>query len=524
MIAICLYGSRVCGYAREDSDYDVLLILESYANRLRYNYRRLNGVYAAILAVDRQLIETDVKRGQLGDFVAGRLLSPYIPLKNPDYLQRLEVDVKRRVAEEEIRELIIEYGELARGLVVKPAYVALARMRKRARVYPPIAYSYANMLREDLRERNMGAILRGYECALENLAEEGIVALSGDSVTVRDPYVDCVLSKRALEKVVSVVELSRRALYSYVTHGRAGRISLEIMAKEVSSKLRRELRAMPSHSELEDPKNHLFLKTASGLVNLSERASIIEAVKKLSGGERVTISPLAGALNEVYMVKANAEPLVAKRFTDWFTFKWLYLNLAALGTRAFQLSGRERLANEYGTNRILAENNIPVPAILYVNPEDRLLIERYVEGKNILDHVRHAFNAERLSNEQRDVALDLGKAVARIHALNVSIGDCKPENFIRGIDGTIYTLDLEQGAKMGDTAWDVAEFLYFSGHYTRRVTAGIHQFVSEFMRGYCELGKAEVLKKAASLGYSKAFLVWTPMPVIRQISELLRKA
>jgi predicted nucleotidyltransferase len=38
VVSICLYGSRVAGYAKPDSDYDVLIVLEDYKPTVRYRY------------------------------------------------------------------------------------------------------------------------------------------------------------------------------------------------------------------------------------------------------------------------------------------------------------------------------------------------------------------------------------------------------------------------------------------------------------------------------------------------------
>ena len=47
--AICLYGSRASGYAREDSDYDILLILAEYPNGVKYSYEKVDDNQLAIL-------------------------------------------------------------------------------------------------------------------------------------------------------------------------------------------------------------------------------------------------------------------------------------------------------------------------------------------------------------------------------------------------------------------------------------------------------------------------------------------
>ncbi|MEM3653991.1 MAG: nucleotidyltransferase domain-containing protein, partial [Candidatus Bathyarchaeia archaeon] len=162
VIASCIYGSRICGYAREDSDYDVLLIIEDYPDSLRYHTRKLNGIFASILAIDKDIFEIDVKKGGLGEFISGRLLTPYLPIFNENFLQAMEKENKKRVIKEEIEDLIIEFGESTRGLIIEPKYFILSRMRKRAKVYPPIKYSYLNLLREDIKEKNLERIMDGF--------------------------------------------------------------------------------------------------------------------------------------------------------------------------------------------------------------------------------------------------------------------------------------------------------------------------------------------------------------------------
>jgi len=93
-------------------------------------------------------------------------------------------------------------------------------------------------------------------------------------------------------------------------------------------------------------------------------------------------------------------------------------------------------------------------------------------------------------------------------------------------DDEIYTLDLEQGGKKGDYAWDVAELLYYSGHYSRKPipSRGLQELMSGFINGYSKHGATSELKKAAGVRYVKVFSVWTPPPVLLEISRMLRDA
>ena len=518
IVSACLYGSRVCGYARPESDYDVLLVLENYFEGLRYHFRKVDAAYVTILAVDKELFELDAKKGGLGEFLADRLLFPYVPILSPDYLIRVEQEIKSRVIGEELRDLVVEYGELSRGLIIKPEYLALARMRKRARVYPPIRYSYVNTLREDLKQQNLPKILEGYNLALHDFIESGMVKIDDGNIMLQNNYIDKLLSKKTMEKAVNVVELSRKALYSILS------INVETVARELSLMLKRELQMALTVQEPEDPKNHLFLKTDRGLVNLNEKASMVEVASKLRPGATITIAPLAGVLNEVCLVTAGEEKLVAKKFTDWHGFKWFTLSLVTLGTKFFAIAGKTRLANEYGMNRFLAESNVPVPSVVHVSLPNLLLFERYVDGRPVTDFVRESFGVNSLTPNQKQIALEVGKTLAKIHGLDVGMGDTKPENFVLSSDGEVYAVDLEQAKKRGDRAWDVAEFLFYAGHYGVAMTGGFLQFAQNFVEGYREVGDSEVLRKAGGLPYARVFSIWTPATVIYGLSEILKTA
>lgn len=523
IVAIGVYGSRVCGYARKDSDYDVLLILDGYDEGARYYYKNMQNTQFAILVVDKKAIEIDARKGKLGDFIVGRLTSPYIPLLNTNYLRKIELETKRRFVKEDLEDLIIEYGELARGLVIKPEYLVLARMKKRVRSYSPLKFSYIKMLNAELREKNMYSILNGYVEVLNDLANSKFIKFDGENIILENLYIDNILTSRIKRKVVNLVKVSEKTIYAYITHGKAGRVKLDIMAKELASKIKRELTISFEKKELEDPKKYLFLKTKGGLINLNEKKSITEVMHKIIGNERVTIIPLGGALNEVYIAEVGKDKLVIKKFTDWFNLKWFVLNIAAYGTKVFTLSGRTRLYNEYAINRLLTENNISVPEIVFINIQERLLIERYIEGNSMQNIVKEAIETNSLTQKQKYWAVEVGKLIAKIHMLEVTLGDCKPENFIISTNDKIYVLDLEQGERKGDAAWDIAEYCYFSGHYGNTLTTGLQQFIKNFIEGYTQIGNRETLRKAGQFSYGRVFIGWSPLPIIQGIGHLLKE-
>ncbi len=521
--AICLYGSRAGGYARADSDFDILLVLEGYRKGAGFYHRRMNQVYATILAVEKKLFELDAKDGGLGEFLCTRLLGPYVAVENFDFLRETEILAKRRVAEEELRDLVVEYGEISRGLVIDPAYLALSRLRKRARFYPALFDSYSNMLRNDLKEANLQSILEGYRIALQDLRKAGLIRFEDHRFVLEDKFIDKILPKRSFEKVVNVVEMSRRAFYSYLAYGRTHARSFERILDELGSALQRGLQLGALIEKPEDPRDYLFLKTSTGTVNLNERSSVVDVALKLRPGAKVAITPLAGVLNDVYLVSADQEQLVAKKYTDWFSLKWFTINLVTLGTKKFSVVGSSRLANEYGMNRILSKEGIPVPDIVHVSVPDRILLERYVPGRNVASLVKLASSSDQLPSGDYEAAFQIGRAMAKIHSVGVTVGDSKPENFVVSTDSKIYSLDLEQAAKKGDKAWDVSEFLFYSGHYSPLMTQGLSQFVDRFIEGYCQSGERSVLRRSAGLSYVKVFSIWTAPTVMYKIAETLRR-
>lgn len=523
IVAICLYGSRAGGYARPDSDFDVVLVLERFSEGVSFHRREIGQVYAAVLVVDRELFELDMKKGYLGEFICARLLSPYIALENSGFLKEMEIQAKKRIVQEELRDLIIEYRRISHGLIVDPTYFALSRLRKRARYYPAVLHSYTNMLREDLRRDSLSSILGGYQTALQDLHETGLVRFENGMVRLQERFIDKTLSRGSFERVVNVMETSRRTFRSYLAYGRSRIGGVEVILDELGSVLRKAPQNDSHEDKPEDPKNHLYLQTSAGMVNLNERSSVVDVALKLRPGAKVTITPLAGVLNDVYLVSVGQEQLVAKRYTDWVNLKWFTINLVTLGTKKFSVMGKSRLANEYGMNRILSEEGIPVPEIVHVSIPHRMLLERYVEGENVANLVKLACSSDQLSAREYGLAIDVGKAMAKIHSIGVTVGDSKPENFLLSSDGKVYSLDLEQAARKGDKAWDLSEFLFYSGHYSPLMTQGLSQLVDGFIEGYLKTGEPNALRRAAGINYIKVFSIWTAPPVIFGIADRLRK-
>ena len=295
----------------------------------------------------------------------------------------------------------------------------------------------------------------------------------------------------------------------------------------------REPKAEELIFQLEDPKKHLFVPTPLGLVTLSDKITIEDFVRKAVPGGKVSemkIKDLGGVLNAVYLLtfqRGEAErKVVVKKYKDWYGFKWFPLALWALGTRGFSILGSSRLQKEYAINQFLRSQGFPVPKILYVSLRERLIFEDFIQGESLVEIVKRVLSTKRATAEEALLIREAGKGIAAAHRLGVAIGDCKPENLIVAKDGKVYFVDLEQATRDGNQAWDIAEFLYYSGHYASFISsAGAAELIArEFIQGYLEAGgRAETLRKAGSVRYAKVFSIFTPPHVILVISDLCKR-
>ena len=523
-VAICEYGPSV--YARPGSykGQDVMVVCESYANGLRAHLRVIEGHEIRFLIADRDLIESDIKRGTLGDFITEQFLYPHRPLVNSEYIEKVSNEAKTRVVKEETRDLVVEYGEMCRGLVAKPEFFGISRMRKRARVFMPSMADYIKLLEPSVRTHNIVTIHDSFRSAISAM-EGDVVELDGDVVAFQDGAIDRWLKDRTSEQAVNILRQSQRAFYSYLSKGRSIYLSLDLLARELSEPIRVGIDPAFTATKPENPKDYLYLRTSEGFTPFNETASLKDIASKLRPGRPITISPLAGVLNEVFLVTAGKEQFVAKKFTDWHGFKWFTLNLVSFGSKLFAVSGKTRMTNEYGINRFLAKKGLKVPQIIHVNLSQRILIEKYVGGMGLNEFVTSAVNESTLTEDQCRLAELLGETLASIHDVGVSVGDAKPENFVAS-DREIFTVDLEQAGKRGDYAWDIAELLFYTGHYSasQSPTRGLSMLVKAFIEGYLRKGRSAELRQAAGIRYAKAFSFWTPAPIILEIVKTLHEA
>ncbi|MGD8506411.1 MAG: hypothetical protein PVF15_07085 [Candidatus Bathyarchaeota archaeon] len=516
---------------RRLANMDVLLVLRGFRLGLTSYEKPLGDSEALILTVDSGAFERDVKQGWLGEFVADKVLVPYEPLYNKDYAWHQEVLLKRRIIWELLENIVLGFPESSHELIVKPEYFLHETIMQRSKLFPLITFSFLNMLRNDVKERNVKQMMQGFLQALNELSDDKWISFSGDNVKITRKFIHTIKSKKI--RVPSFLRSIQRSAFSHVFSVLPRMLSPLQREEEIFMKTNRELRNENPAFQLEDPKKYLFMPTPLGPVPFSDETSIEDFVRRnVPSGEMasIRISEMGGVLNTTYLLsfRRNHEKhkIVVKKFKDWFGFKWFPLALWALGTKSFAVLGQSRLEREYALSQFLHSQGWPVPRILYISPKERLIFKEFVEGENLSRIIQRLLASKERSSVEIALIRTLGRKIAEAHGLGVALGDCKPENVIVAKDWTPYFVDLEQASRDGNQAWDVAEFLYYSGHYVSPITPTDAAVLisKEFIEGYLEAeGKRETVKKAGSARYTKVFSIFTPPHVILAISNLCKK-
>jgi tRNA A-37 threonylcarbamoyl transferase component Bud32 len=284
-----------------------------------------------------------------------------------------------------------------------------------------------------------------------------------------------------------------------------------------------------------DPQKYLYVPTASGLVPLASEIGIetfARQVLSADAGAEVTVEKIGGVLNDAFLIKATVNgverKVVVKRFKDWSSIKWFPLVLWTVGTRTFTVLGRSRLEKECTINQLLYSKGFAVPKLLYVNHAQRLLFMEYIEAESVDKVIRRTAESKsaKETKEGLEVITRVGEKIAQVHSIGIALGDTKPENILLDKQGEIYLLDLEQASRGGDKVWDIAEFMYYSGHYISPFASvkSAETIAEAFIGGYLKAGgNADIVRKAGNPKYTKVFSVFTFPHIMLVMSNASRK-
>lgn len=496
--AACIYGSYAAGYARPDSDYDVIVVLKNYVSKIGYKYVK-DPIDCSILAIEQKLLLDDAKKSGLGEFVCGRFLNIYEPLVGQQLLRNVEVEYKKRVIVEILMEFNGKYQPLLDNVRFPLKYFLFEKLRRRAIFYPPALYSYTKTYSEPNRERNLGFTLDGFRTAAIELAQENpSISFDDDTVWISDAK-----AFNKIGKLKAVVEETRRDITSYVTHLYSGRVGLSIIVDELKSKIRRQTKLKPL-SDLTHPSRYLEIPEGNLIVNERDWIARVRENLGMSGDATHRSQKVGGegldkiinvARKIVFEEDEKSCEVIVKRFKDPRNVKWAILALATLTDKRFEFMPMKRLANEYRMNLALKKAGFKTAAVCAVDLDRIQLVTKYISGENV---------STILGKEGREVVAEkVGEEIGRLHACGFTLGDAKPDNMIYS-DGELYFTDLEQAKNNGDRTWDIAEFLNYSLAFTiNKDTA--KKVAYHFCRGYLRYGNRGDVEKTLEPKYSLIF-------------------
>jgi len=521
VVAVAAYGSKVAGYARPESDYDVIVVAKKFKGRIRYQYVN-DPVTASALVLEEDLLEGDAVKASLGEFVSGRLLNIYEPLLNPDVFRKAEVESKKRVMTEVIFELGSQHGEFAQDLLIPLDYFLFDKLHKRALIYPPALYSYIKTYTCPAGPENRAFSLEGFAEAALSLQASGFLRVE-PSEGIGGPHIRILgegLRSTAFSSLLSLFNLTKRGVRQYAVHGYAGRVGFNVFKDEALSKVKRMREKADPPLELAEPKRLICL--SEGFV-VAKNEEMVERLATLAG--LVAYTKREKSLGDIYSTArllTMKEPsgkearFVFKHFADIRSVKWAILNVWT-APRKFSTSPQARMHREYSASIALRRGGVATPSIIGAVLDDKILVKEFIEGERLSDIVQGILTGR--SGDTSTVAA-FGESLGLVHETGYALGDTKATNVVVTKDGQLYFTDLEQAAEGGDQAWDIASFLYYQAKLSLR-DAGMRKVADAFLEGYKEANGTENIAKAKSAKYVAPFRPLTAPQVLKVVKDSL---
>lgn len=518
VIAIVAYGSRVAGYYRDDSDYDIIIVLDKLRPRAKYSYGNDEGIYYSALLVDDRSFRKDCEESYLGEFVCGRLLNRYEVLLGEEYIDQYQAIYKRRIIIETVQELIEKYGPFADQLIFNAKYILFNKLKKRAQLYPPVAYSYIKTYSGSWGRDNEEFSKREIDAQCERLCSEGML------MKVRDGF---MLTDKA-EKMIksyplsSSLRLAKLGVRQYFTHGLAGRVGVDIAFKELFSKLGRAREKPEPPAELIDPRKELRIPEGK-LIFGSDwfQASIEELGIKQGDNFKHSSQPIGEffATTTKHIIEKDGKifSFISKRYQDVWSLKWMIATIIALAARTFETRPMQRLANEYRGFLHLRMLGIRTPRVYAVAPEEKVMVREHIGGISLEDLIK----SKGLNEEVLNYISLYGSALGKMHQSGFSMGDTKPTNVLCEA-GSIAIIDLEQAEENGDAGWDIAEFIYYTASLLKHEE--VIKMAENFVQGYIKQGDPGALGSAAMQKYILPFQAFVQPDSLMLARNVLLKA
>jgi tRNA A-37 threonylcarbamoyl transferase component Bud32/predicted nucleotidyltransferase len=530
IVGVCLYGSKVAGYSRPNSDFDIIVVLENYSFIVKYVYLKESKIEVSALLVDRQSLEKDAKTAFLGEFVVGRLLHIYDAILNPDLFKRIETIYKKRVIIEEIFDIVRSNNILSTEISFPLDFIMFSKIKRRSILYPNALYSYYKIYTCENASRNIDFALDGYRRALNEILNEDKELLeknpSDNSLHISEKRI--LFNKNGK---IDSLKLGKKLqdFSSYLIHVYAGRVTFRYAVKEAQSKIKRQEKhqldlpvfmSSPKESYWKLPEGVLIFNSRRWLDIIANNVSFqrysISHKHRLGNVDSRTICLTLKNLDD-----NSHKMIVVKKYAKTKGVKWAALNVWTSQVRRFKVDPLFRLGNEYKALRYIRNLGLNTPAVESVILGKRLLVTEFIKGNSLADVIQYSLNED---NEYNNIDLikAAGEQIATIHNAKSTFGNIKPKNLIiRG--NSLYFTGVDQfGFRSGDPIWDIVQFICRGLKQTTNSTVA-SKVVRGFLLGYSNEMTAEYIKKLSrSKRYIESFYPLLSPAVARSIKKEIR--
>jgi tRNA A-37 threonylcarbamoyl transferase component Bud32/predicted nucleotidyltransferase len=530
IVGVCLYGSKVAGYSRPNSDFDIIVVLENYSFIVKYVYLKESKIEVSALLVDRQSLEKDATTAFLGEFVVGRLLHIYQPILNPDLFKRIETIYKKRVIIEEIFDIVRLNNILSTEISFPLDFIMFSKIKKRSILYPNALYSYYKIYNCENASRNIDFALDGYRRALNEILNEDKELLeknpSDNSLRISEKRI--LINKNGK---IDSLKLGKKLqdFSSYLIHVYAGRVTFRYAVKEAQSKIKRQKKhelnlplfmSSPRDSYCKLPEGILIFNSRRWLDIIANNVSFqrysISNKRRLGNVDSRTICFTLKNLDD-----NSHKMIVVKQYAKTKGVKWAALSVWTSQVRRFKVDPLFRLGNEYKALRYIRNLGLNTPTIESIILGKRLLVTEFIKGNSLADVIQYSLNE---NNEYNNIDLikAAGEQIATIHNDKSTLGNIKPKNLIiRG--SSLYFTGVDQfGFHSGDPIWDIVQFICRGLKQTTNSTVA-SKVVRGFLLGYSNELTAEYIKKLSrSKRYIESFYPLISPAVARSIKKEIR--
>ena len=507
--ALSIHGAAALGNFDKPSQ---LLVVLGGSHPFKVRRRKKPPKIDLMIFVGERELLGDCSEEELGGAVAGVFLLPYIPVIAVDLLEKVDVIYKRHVIIESLQNLILEHKLASTRLLISPEFFLFDKLKRLSAVYPLIRPYIEASFSEGL-DSFLSNSLRGFSKALDLLVEEGIVIRKGDEYSPSDGFVRDVLSKKSI-----YTKFSEELEHVFRLYLNAGLSSPLDSIKDLGLDLR-----MLKPVKIPEPSERIRIETSLGPQPLFVDLGIKQFIEMAYGVKQneIELKRVAGVLNSAYVAKFKVDgrdfKIFVKKYLDWTDFKWFAAWLWAIGVKNFSLLASIRMSNEiYFVNKLL-ELGFNAAEILHVNWPRKILFQKFVEGKNLVNVLTSGPDPMGLEEKSRRV----GELLGRLHRHGISMGDCNPFNVIFSDGGEIYLVDLEQCTYDGSFSWDLAEILFYTCHYLDADLA--ERFGCSLVEGYLKEGRVDDVVEAMDLKYSRIFLPLTPPWIQARVRDAIMR-